>query len=80
MSWEKISEKKISCPCNKGLIFLFNEMDDWNRLREDVFIDCQSCSKKYIIERVVNSSHPFHEHTIYYLVNKGTNNKKILDL
>lgn len=51
MSWEKISESQIKCPCGKGRIYQKHYMDDWNRYRDsEAIIDCHECSKKYKVE------------------------------
>lgn len=46
MSWEKMSESQIKCPCGKGRIYQEHYMDDWNRYQDSgAIIDCPECSK-----------------------------------
>lgn len=62
MSWEKMSESEIKCPCGKGRIYQEHYMDDWNRYRDSgVIIECPECSKKYKIEAEHHQSYkPYH--------------------
>lgn len=51
MSWEKMSESAIKCPCGKGRIYQEHYMDDWNRYQDSgALIECPECSKIYKIE------------------------------
>jgi hypothetical protein len=43
MSWEQMSEETKACPCGKGTITYFMDMDDWNRSRHSRRIDCPTC-------------------------------------
>lgn len=49
MSWEEIRRKEIKCPCKKGAVALIAYMDDWNRTKDSVNIECPECKRKYEI-------------------------------
>ena len=81
MSYEKDSSMMIKCPCKKGYIILEREISDWGQIKEhDPIIDCDVCSNKYYIESKYVCPKPRHDYTIYYLVDKKTKSKKIIDL
>ena len=70
MSWEKMSESQIKCPCGKGRIYQEHYMDDWNRYKDSgAIIDCPECSKKYKIEAEHHTSYkPYHgDWDVFYL-------------
>lgn len=46
MSWEEMSRRSYPCHCGKSTYTEVNEMDDWNRYREHVIIDCPACAEK----------------------------------
>lgn len=71
MSWDVINEKEIPCPCGKGVLKHFFEMDDWNRCREYVVIDCAECRKKYTItSETIQHPNPVKDITNYYCTNE----------
>lgn len=43
MSWEQMSADTKPCPCGKGTITYYMDMDDWNRTRHYKTIDCAKC-------------------------------------
>jgi hypothetical protein len=43
MSWEQMSADTKPCPCGKGTITYYIDMDDWNRFRHYKKIDCPKC-------------------------------------
>jgi hypothetical protein len=47
MSWDVFSDREHECPCGKGTYREIIEMDDWNRTREDVTMNCPDCRIKY---------------------------------
>lgn len=65
---ENISE--VPCPCGKGKIKHFFEIDDWNRCKEFVVIDCGDCRKNYVItSKTVYNSNPVKNVTEYFCKN-----------
>ena len=40
-------KKEIKCPCKKGIVTLTTYMNDWNRTKEEVKIECYECRMKY---------------------------------
>lgn len=52
MSWEEMSRRDYTCNCGKSTYTEVNEMDDWNRYREHVIINCPACAEKGRIARV----------------------------
>ena len=80
MSWDE-SERKIKCLWGNGFITQKIMMDDWNRYEEETpIIKCEECKNKYKIESKYMNPKPHHEYTIYYCVNKKTNEKIQIDL
>lgn len=43
MSWEQMSAEKKPCPCGKGTVTYYMDMDDWNRVRHYKSIECPTC-------------------------------------
>lgn len=82
MSWEIIDTKEIKCICGKGKIKqIIKEDDGYNRIREEKpIIECEECSKKYIILEEIEMPKPKHEFTKYYCLDKETNKKINIDL
>lgn len=81
MSWEIIDIKQIKCFCGKGNIKQIIKDDDWNRVRiEEPTIECEECSKKYVILKDIEVSKQKHESTKYCYLNKETNEKINIDL
>lgn len=81
MSWKVIDTKKIKCLCGEGNIIQETVGDDWNRIEFKIpIIKCEKCSKKYIIKSKTIIPKPYHEHTIYYCVDKETNEETAIDL
>ncbi|MDQ0297723.1 putative SprT family Zn-dependent metalloprotease [Salibacterium salarium] len=46
MSWEEISRREYPCTCGKSTYTEIREMDDWNRNREHIIINCPTCEEK----------------------------------
>lgn len=73
MSWEEISRKEVKCPCKKGTVALIAYMDDWNRTKDSINIECPECKRKYEIitkthNRFIPSDGGFDE---YFLIDKN---------
>ena len=47
MSWEELDTKYVPCPCGKGCVRCTCYMDDWNRYKDAITIECSSCTKQY---------------------------------
>lgn len=47
MSWDTISDNNYECPCGNGTYNVVTEMDDWNRIREYVYMNCVECKDRY---------------------------------
>ena len=58
MSWEEMDKRSITCPCGKGVITRTDYMDDWNRYKETVSIDCPECRIKYKLVSRSYYKHP----------------------
>lgn len=52
MSWEEMSRRDYPCHCGKSTYTEINEMDDWNRYREHIIMNCPACAEKGRIARV----------------------------
>lgn len=70
MSWEIDSIDEIECPCGQGKIIRENKSDDWNRYDENVYLQCETCKKRYHIE-TRHFGHGIESSTSYYLVKNG---------
>lgn len=46
MSWEEMSRRDYPCNCGKSTYTEVNEMDDWNRYREHIIMNCPVCAEK----------------------------------
>lgn len=51
MSWELMSDEKRICACGKGFVVERHYMDDWNRTREERFVECKYCKEQQLKER-----------------------------
>ncbi len=72
MSWEKSSEKTVSCPCGKGTITQEIYSDDWNRFSDKTpKIQCVECSEKYTINSEYHCPKPYHNYTVHYCIPKS---------
>lgn len=57
MSWEEMYTEETTCPCGEGRIKQIVYGDDWNRYSNGpVVIECEKCSKRYIVETISNNS------------------------
>ncbi|OHR74756.1 hypothetical protein [Bacillus sp. UMB0893] len=45
MSWEETYRREYPCNCGKSTYTEVGEMDDWNRSREYVIINCPECAE-----------------------------------
>ena len=81
MSWDVMRKDEIECLCGKGKIEQEILSDDWGRVDETApVIKCEECSKKYKIESKYYNPKPYHGYTIYYCIDKETNEKIKIDL
>ena len=80
MSYEIDSIKEIKCPCNKGKIIRINKSNDWNQTKENIYINCEKCNKKYKIVSEYFCPKPKHDCTIYYLKDKNSEDMIKIDL
>lgn len=80
MSWEIIDTKEIKCICGKGKIKQIIKDDDYRVREENPTIECEECSKKYVILKEIETLKPKHEITRYYCLDKETNKKINIDL
>lgn len=71
MSWEKMGERSVICPCGKGKIVRTDYGDDWNRTEESISISCPECRKKYNLITRSWYKHAGDYSNSYYLLEKN---------
>ena len=47
MSWEEMSSYEQPCDCGRGKKIITNYMDDWNRTKDTVTIQCEFCNSHH---------------------------------
>lgn len=45
MSWELMNTDKQPCLCGRGSVIIKRYMDDWNRTKEEKYLECEDCRK-----------------------------------
>ena len=80
MGYEIDDIEEINCKCGKGKIKKVTQSNDWNQIYENIIIDCEECNKNYEIIKETHCPKPKHEHTMYFLKDKNTNEKIELDI
>ena len=51
MSWEEMGSSEYPCDCGRGKRIVTSYMDDWNRIKDSVRIECEFCNSHHLYSK-----------------------------